>query len=885
MATYNATWTAFNDGELSPLLDGRIDIPQYMKAGRVMLNMIPTVQGPMVRRGGTRLMAQVGGTVDEAGTLIPFVRSRTDAYLINIFNGSARFFFNGQAVLSGGVPYTIDVPYQIGDLYNADGTRAIDYAQSVDELFLTQPSFPTQVQSFFGATNWTIAPLQNFDGPWQDENTDDTNYMVLTGSPLDVGSFVAITASKPIFAATDAAGNSPSGVGRLIRIKQQDVTTLKAWYPGQRTTSNNLAVGDLRRSGSNTYQCVSVAPGASPGTIDWVETGSDTLFTTEGLQWDGPQDVVPNPATAGHYYGRGVQWEYEDCGYGVAEITVFSDAQHVGGIVRRQFPKSLYSSSSPFLSSNRWQLGAWSDTSGWPRLVTLFKQRLNLFGLDRTWMSVSGDFQNFADLQFGQVLTDSALTAQVLSDQLNSINWVSPQKTLLVGTTGGEFVISQQSISDPFGPTNFQIDQQSTYGGRQVKAVRIQTATLFVQENGRSLREFSYVFTSDAYQSRDLAPLSEHITASGIVDMAWSKYPYYIVWCVLANGKLIGFTYNPEQEVRCWHEHDLGGNAKAKCVATVPSADGSTDDVYLIVERDVSGVAEFFLEKIELPFQNVDGANQDDMFYVDCGITFRNTINATLQPGTGADVKGTTNVQFVAGSAIFSPSDVGRYIDFDWEATVINDKGLPVPQATKGHAQITQYVSGTQVLATIDLPWPNLDLIAANDWRMSVTHISSPPAVWETGTLSMLLDGAAAPDFTYSGGSTINLPWPASVVTIGLKSPAMWQSMRPEQGDPAGSAIGKVRRAIEGTIRVQNSLGVQFGPGPGLDHLTTIETRPAGWPDDTPPPLYSGNLPNDPSTRVTFDSGWDQDGSLVIYCQQPLPATICAVSALIDEES
>jgi len=148
--------------------------------------------------------------------------------------------------------------------------------------------------------------------------------------------------------------------------------------------------------------------------------------------------------------------------------------------------------------------------------------------------------------------------------------------------------------------------------------------------------------------------------------------------------------------------------------------------------------------------------------------------------------------------------------------------------------------------------------------------------------VSMLLDGAAAPDLDYPSGP-ITLPFPASVVQIGLKSPSVWQSFRPEGGDPTGSAMGKPRRAIQASVRVVNTLGLEIGRD--LDQMQAIETRPAGWPDDEPPPLYSGNLPNDPTTRISFGGDWDQDGSIIIRCQQPLAATICAVSATIDEES
>jgi hypothetical protein len=206
---------------------------------------------------------------------------------------------------------------------------------------------------------------------------------------------------------------------------------------------------------------------------------------------------------------------------------------------------------------------------------------------------------------------------------------------------------------------------------------------------------------------------------------------------------------------------------------------------------------------------------------------------------------------------------------------------LVVPVPTRGRAQITAFGSATQVTATIIAPWPNLDAIAADGWRLSVTTISSPPAIWESGTVSMLIDGAAAPDLAYESGP-ITLPYAGSVVQIGLKSPSVWQSFRPEGGDPVGPAMGKPRRTVQASVRVKDTLGVEIGPD--IDHLQMIETRPAGEADDNPPPLFTGNLPNDPTTRIIFDGDWNTDGGVMIRCAQPLAATICAVTTSTEEE-
>lgn len=55
--SYAAALVRFNTGEISELMSGRIDTEEYKGACRILKNFIPSVQGPVSRRGGTRFVA------------------------------------------------------------------------------------------------------------------------------------------------------------------------------------------------------------------------------------------------------------------------------------------------------------------------------------------------------------------------------------------------------------------------------------------------------------------------------------------------------------------------------------------------------------------------------------------------------------------------------------------------------------------------------------------------------------------------------------------------------------------------------------------------------------------------------------------------------------
>lgn len=881
MSTYSAVWSSFNNGELSPRLDGRVDMPQYMKGGRICLNWLPTVQGPLVRRGGTRL---IGSTLNSQNPslLVPFSRSRTESYLLEFGDGVLRLWFNGQIVLApSNIPLIFNTPYLQQELFNSDGTPALSWVESIDRLYIAHPNHPPYVLSFFGPQVWTLNPLDYFDGPWQDPNTNQALAMYISGG-VTIGSVILIHTSPatPFF----QAGH----IGSLMRIHQQDLSTVKPWQPGQKTPV--IAVGVQRRSGFNTYQATNTAPGPVPAggvTFDYTRTGGSTLTQTEGAAWDGDQTTELTAVGGTHWFSTGVQWAYQDCGYGVAQITgVFIDGTGAVATVKRQFPVATLGAPGSW----HWEMGAWNTLNGYPSQATFFDQRLTFANGERVWMSVTADFPDFADLQFGQLLADSALTTSILSDQYNRVRWMAPMDVLIVGTEGGEFIIKQQSISDPFGPTNFGVAPQSNYGGRAAGSVRVQTNVLFVQQNGLALREFSYVFAQDSYQSRDMTVQSDHITESGIIQISWAKNPHYIAWCALANGKLIGFTYNPEQAVAGWHRHDLAADGQVVSMASIPSVDGTVDDLYLCVRREnvVAGFASPFyqIERMEQPFNNVAGAAQQDAFYVDSGLTLDNSINASLLIAGDYTTQGATGVTFNAGSAVFAATDIDRYIHYDWMTTEIRADGLRYPLAMRGIALITAFTNSSAVIGTIIAAFPNLNFAAipANGWRMTVTRLlqSSIPLAWYGRTVSLLLDGAAVPDVEYpetaSVGDDILLPIPASIVQAGLKSPAVWQSMKPDQGgDQTGSALGKLRRAVKTTVRVLDELGLKAGRD--LKHIDPIDLPNFAQPNDNVPLLREGD-----SDRITLNMEFDRDGRIMVVADQPLPATLCALAAVIEEE-
>lgn len=198
MARVTPILTAFNGGEISPRLYGRVDIAKYASSCRRLENFIPLIEGGVTRRPGTRFIAQAKSDAD--AVLIDFIFSTEQAYVIEAGPNYFRFYRNGAAVeASPGVPYEIASPYAAADL------PALRWTQSADVLFLAHGSHAPRELSRTGHTAWTLALHAFVDGPYLPKNSGD---ITLTSS-VATGSGT-LTASAALFV--------PGDVGRHVKL-------------------------------------------------------------------------------------------------------------------------------------------------------------------------------------------------------------------------------------------------------------------------------------------------------------------------------------------------------------------------------------------------------------------------------------------------------------------------------------------------------------------------------------------------------------------------------------------------------------------------------------------------------------------------------------------
>lgn len=577
-----------NAGELSPLVAGRVGFEKYPNGATICENFLPTVQGPSVRRGGTRFVHEVKSSTAGRPLLQVFEYSVTQAYQVEFGNLYARFYtwdavtkVRGIIESSPGVPYEIATPYAIGDLYNLDGTPRLQFTQSGDFLYIASPDYQQRILKRLTATTFQIDTYQSKGGPWKSLN--DTATTVYSNA---ASGNVTLTASSAIF----QAGH----VGALFYLESKSVNAIPAWE-----VAKAVAAGVERRSDGKTYEALNAAT-----------TGTNRPVHTEGAVYDGD---------------TGVQWQFRDPGYGWVRITGFTSGTVVTATVLSRLPSQVVGGGN---ATTRWAHGAWSAVEGWPSCVAFYRDRL-WWGRKRTaWSSVTSDYEDYSPKSFGQVTPDMAITVNLASGKLNDIQWLSPDRDLIAGTTGGEFAIGELTNGEPIGPGNIRARAMSEFGSRAVVPIKNAEALLFFKRSGLEARETAYDFGSDGYKSSNATVLSEHITSTGVVHSVFAQDPAPIVWNIRQDGALVGFTWNPEQNVRGWHRQPIGGSGIVESISVMPAAEGDRSELWLIVRRTINGATKRYVEYLERPFRI--GDLQSSQFYVDCGLTYDGAATTTI---------------------------------------------------------------------------------------------------------------------------------------------------------------------------------------------------------------------------------------------------------------
>lgn len=555
---------SFVTGEVSPFVyQSGSNLKIYQGCLVHCHNYIPLRTGALVRRPGTQVY-HVFDDVDKPHRLVSFVKDAYTAYIIVLGNLKLHIFERRMGDCSKVT--TIEVPYKKEDI------DEINVAQNVDTLWMVHPKHPPCHLELKGK-DWEFKEVSFKHVPQlKKQFIDDKKVSITLKTPFENSEtgktgIVSVEADGEMFKETD--------VGRELNLGYHP----PKWKPDTWYLENSYVVHNDRL-----LKCI--GKGKSQST-EW------TFSDKEHQQKDGSCLWEKVEITKGNAQNLHLVWV-------TGVIKSFKTAKWVLLELKGKFPLQ---DDQP---TKEWLLGEWGQEEGYPPFVTFFDNRLVLGGNKNNTQTVHfsklDDFTDFNQMseQAGRIDLTSSFSVSLGSNVRQGIQWLSHKDSgLLVGTESALWLISRTNQDESITIASVVVRSLGSFGSIAVSPILVGSHCVFVQDTGRAL--ISIVdMKQQGYRFTDLNVWAEHILTKGVWETALQHSPYSIIWVVLRDGRLVGCTFDPENEVCAWHKHDLGGvSTQIQSLTSFASFSDGQDDLWLLVERqDDTGRKTKSLEKM-----------------------------------------------------------------------------------------------------------------------------------------------------------------------------------------------------------------------------------------------------------------------------------------------
>lgn len=729
--------TNFIAGEIDPLLRARIDLQQYYAAMQRARNVTVQPQGGITRRPGSRYVFSLPASAANGVQMIEFEFSTSQTYVMALVDKRLYILNNGALVT------------------NINGTGN-------DYLDLSKQSLLT---------------LTSVSGTYQvGETVSDGTF---NGTVIQVVSGTELLIANPsgTFSGTVTGGTSgATGTFSSQAVRTQDAVAAASigsiyWTQSADTLllfQEDMAPKTIQRQGGNNLWLVTDTEFENIPQFAFTETRTTPAATLTPSATDGNITLTAGSsvflATHVNQYVEALN------GFGRARIIEYTS----GTVVKASVEIPFFNNSA--IASSDWELitgyeDVWSASRGWPRTGTFHQGRLIIGGSkarpSTIWGSRVGQVFNFEQ---GQALDDEGIEATIDTSTVNAVTGVLSGRDLQIFTTGGEFAVPQADL-EPLTPSNFFVQANTFYGSRvAIKPVGSEAGVLFIQRQGKAVREFSYQDVAAQYIAENVSLLSSHLLR-GPVDMKIRRATS------TTEGDLLLVVNGDDGTCAVW---TLLKREKV-VAASLWSTNGEfltigidLDRIFAVVKRTINSTAVYMVEELDADYTTdaalqydvgwygttlVDGAAQSGTTLIVDGLTTRPAENDTL---TISGVTGTYTV--VSATALSST-----------ESTLIITPALASSPAD--NAPVT---------------WTACSRITGLD------HL-------EGEVVKCIADDVLLADRTVASGEIILARPATDYAEIGLDYTPTVKTMPIETRLPSGNILGQKKRIVEVTVIVADT--------------------------------------------------------------------------------
>jgi hypothetical protein len=470
-------------------------------------------------------------------------------------------------------------------------------------------------------------------------------------------------------------------------------------------------------------------------------------------------------------------------------------------------------------ASTTWQLGVYSDTTGYPTNGCYHQGRIWLSGAVANRVDACkvngfsiGSSINFAPTDtYGTVSDSSGISYVFNATESNKILWMQPNAQGIVGgTEGAEWLISAGNGAAVITPTNIQANPVTGYGCANIEPRRTGLSSVFVQKNKRKLLEYLSDALSGRFAGPNLASKAKSLTSSGIAELAYQEELAPVIWMRMGDGTLGASTYRrvsqfstQPPEFNGWHRHELGSPRVVESISSGPAtiAAGNIETLSMITNEVSKGIRYFELLRPLLDEKDPVTSS----WYLDCGIVPVIGKTTTVLGESGIRFYGLAPLEGKIVTAFIGGLDCGEYTVAD---------------------------------ATIFVPYGSAEGELTYAYLSNLTTNSPDNAGY--GDMQVSIDASA-----------LRIP-----AVIGFTYTSRGQALRPMSPDDTGARAGpgfaKTKRASSFGVLLKNAIKVQFGTK--FSRLRSAQFRTNGQRPYTVTQPFSGIYWNSVEDDYSFDS-------------------------------
>lgn len=610
--------TNFASGELSPNLNGRVDIqPYYQGAARIEnFEIIPT--GGIKRRVGTQRIAELSGN----NRIIPFI---VDKNLVFILEFALNPDYDPDT--EGSIPSYIKVwkrgvlgDYSIIQTINAVWAsqaeiKEIHYAQNYDTIVFVHNKYRPYIMKLEGTT--FTASAMEFDFYPDVELDDDFDYvMVHVGSGMPTKEVT--TDGHGRFTYRRDIDGVPQTYTKDFSISINEFWCIKDGKLYKWDGSNWAAYGTDTEIDTQLFTTINKMPGcvaffnnrlffaatANNPQMIWASAAPDNYGTKYNDFCTYKKYVTVNRVVKDadlHVFTCDIAQANIDTVNHRTTLTNVTQDFTIAGTLKAELSKYFVSSSLipvgtkiVSVTSNTIVIDTDKINVTYTTEHTTETNVVMSIQLWRTVDNVAAEDYEYMVIANNITTADCSLFFELASDQNDAIKFLSSNRFLAAGTES-----SIWSIDPGINALNVMASMQGRYGSDQIQGQAVETATVYFAQGKKGIREFYYDGESKAFRTNNIALFADHILReSGVVDFDYMTNPYSRLVNVRENGTVAVMLYDKTNGIMAWSRL-IPGNGKIKNCA-ITRGDDENDLVFFVVESGSGANTRYFLELYDL---------------------------------------------------------------------------------------------------------------------------------------------------------------------------------------------------------------------------------------------------------------------------------------------